>query len=290
MRSFSLLLLLSLQLLLPSIVLAQPPQAKGGGQPRNEQIRKAMQLDADGKYSEARALLEQEIASAADPAAKAAAQRVMALSWAFENNCGKAVEFLEPVIAYWKTQEQAAPGNAFYQQGEMANEAARICIEAGELGRAFDLYQRGRELGQQEPNIPPARKALWDYRWEHALARIAARRNQKALAEKHVAAARVILDAMKDKDAQLHAQQAAFFPYLTGYVALHTGDYHRAIEDLGQANQGDPFYLCLIGMAHDKLGEKDKARAYYEKASKNRGHNPPAAFAHYYSRKALGLR
>jgi tetratricopeptide (TPR) repeat protein len=284
MRTFTLLLIL------PSITFAQAPQTKGGGQPRNEQIRKAMQLDADGKYGEARTILEQEIANAADPAAKAAAQRVMALSWAFENNCGKAVEYLEPVIAYWKTQEQAAPGNAFYQQGEMANEAARICIEAGELGKAFDLYQRGRELGQKEPNIAPARMALWDYRWEHALARIAARRNQKALAEKHVASARGILDSIKDKDAQLHAQQAGFFPYLTGYVALYTGDYRKAIEDLNQANQGDPFYLCLLGMAHDKLGEKDKAREYFEKASKNRGHNPPAAFAHYYSRKALASR
>ena len=33
-------------------------------------------------------------------------------------------------------RETAEPQNAFYQQGEMANEAARVCIDAGDLAAA----------------------------------------------------------------------------------------------------------------------------------------------------------
>lgn len=264
---------------------AQPP-AKGGG-PGSEALRQATQLDVEGKYDEARAVLQKAIDTAATPAAKAAAQRSMAMSWAFEGNCKKTAEYEEMVIAYWKTQETEAPGNAYYQQGEMANEAARVCIESGELMTAFDYYKRGRELGQKEPNISEGRKALWDFRWEHALARIAARRGQKELAAKHVAAAKGILRLIEEKDAALGKQQAAFFPYLTGYVALHTGDYKKAIEDLSAANPKDPFYQCMIGMAYAKLGDKEKASEYFKNAAATRGHNPPAAFAHYYTKKVL---
>ncbi len=51
------------------------------------------------------------------------------------------------VIDYWKTREQAEPQNAFYQQGEMANEAARVCIDVGKLDEAERWYKAGRELG-----------------------------------------------------------------------------------------------------------------------------------------------
>ena len=72
-------------------------------------------------------LLQQEIDTAATPLAKANAQRAMAM-WA------KTVEYEQQVIAYWVTREKAEPKNAFYMQGEMANEAAR-------------WYQQGTELG-----------------------------------------------------------------------------------------------------------------------------------------------
>jgi tetratricopeptide (TPR) repeat protein len=191
------------------------------------------------------------------------------------------------VIAYWKTQEKEAPERAFYQQGEMANEAARVCIDNGDLDTAYELYKKGRDLGLQEPNISSGRKDLWNFRWEHAQARLAARRGNKAEAEKHVAAATAALDNMKQHDPELYEQQSAFLPYLTGYVALYTGDAKAALADLEKANQNDAFIQCLIGMAYEKLGEKTKAMDAYRKAAETRGHNPPAAFAHSFTRKKL---
>jgi len=182
------------------------------------------------------------------------------------------------------TQEATQPGNAFYQEGEMANEAARVCIDAGDLDAAAQWYQKGHDLGIKEPNISADRKALWEFRLDHAKARVAARRGNKAEAQKYVAAARAALDSMTE----LKGQQSPFFPYLTGYVALYTGDYKSALADLQQANQNDPFIQCLLGMTYEKLGEKDKATECYRKAAATRAHNPPAAFAKPFAIKKLG--
>jgi tetratricopeptide (TPR) repeat protein len=261
---------------------AQPPQGGRGG-PGNEMTRQANQLDLDGKGAEARALFQKAIDTAATPAAKANAQRAMAMSWAFEGNCKKTGEYEQMVIDYWTTRESEEPHNAFYQEGEMADEAARVCIDAGDLDAAAQWYKKGHDLGLKEPDAPADRKLLWDYRWVHAEARIAARRGNKADAAKFVAAARADLDKMTD----LKAQQEAFFPYLTGYVALYLGDNQKALADLQKANQNDPFIQCLLGMTYEKLGQKDQAAESYKKAFATTAHNPPAAFAKPFATKKL---
>ena len=265
---------------------AQPPQERRG--PESEPIRQGVQLDLEGKGGEARAVFQRAIDSAPTQAAKANAQRAMAMSWAFEGNCRKTAEYEEKVIDYWKTQEQQAPATAFYQEGEMADEAARVCLDHDELNTAYELYQKGQELGLQEPNLPPGRKDLWDYRWEHAQARIAARRGNQAEAEKHVAAAKAILNDLQGKDPKLYEQQKNFLPSLTGYVALYTGDAQTALAELQKANPNDALIQCLIGMAYEKLGDKAKAMEAYRRAAEVRGHNPPAAFARPFARKKLG--
>ncbi|MBN9661933.1 MAG: tetratricopeptide repeat protein [Acidobacteria bacterium] len=273
-------------LLLCFTVSAQPPAGGRGPGPgsMSEGLRQATALDLEGKYAEARHLIQKEIDSASDPRAKANAQRAMAMSYAFEGNCRKTTEYEQMVMAYWKTREAEEPKNAFYQQGEMANEAARVCIDSGDIDAAARLYKLGTELGLKEPEISADRKALWEFRLAHAEARVAARRNKKADAEKAIAAARAALDRMTD----LKRQQEAFFPYLTGYVALYLGDYQRALADLQKANQNDAFIQCLIAQTYEKLGDKDKAMEYYRKASGARSHNPPAAYAVPLARKKLG--
>ena len=97
-----------------------------------------------------------------------------------------------------------------------------------------------------------------------------------------MATAKAILDrGVIDKS------QAQFFPYLTGYVALFTGDYKTALEDLQKANENDPFIQCLIGQTYEKLGDKGKAMEYYRKAAGTTAHNPPAAYARPFAAKKL---
>lgn len=258
--------------------------AQGGRGPGSPLLSAGNQLDLEGKGAEARAQFQKAIDSAANAQAKANAERSMAMSYAFEGDCKNAAKYEQMVIDFWVTRQAEEPANAFYQEGEMANEAARVCIDAGDLDAAAQWYQKGHDLGLKEPNISADRKALWEFRLEHAKARIAARRGNRAEAQKHVAAAKTALDSMTE----LKAQQSAFFPYLTGYVALYTGDAKQAVEDLQKANANDPFVQCLLGMAYEKLGEKDKAMECYRKAAATKAHNPPAAFAKPFATKKLG--
>jgi tetratricopeptide (TPR) repeat protein len=133
----------------------------------------------------------------------------------------------------------------------------------------------------KEPDIKPARQDLWEFRWEHAQARIDARRGNQAGALKHVAAAKNILDR------GTNPEQAQFFPYLKGYVAFYGGDYKTALEELLLANQNDAFIQCMVGQTYEKLGDKDKALEYYRKASAAISHNPTAAYAVPFSKKRV---
>lgn len=225
-------------------------------------------LDLMDKGEEARKHFAKAVEIAPTPQQKAQANRATAMSWAFEGNCKKTLDYEQKVIDFYKVEQN------FFQQGEVADEGARVCIDNGDLNAAEEWYKMGHDLGLKEPGIKPDRVDLWNFRWEHAQARIAARRGNKAEAEKHVAAAKAILDKGTNPN------QVQFFPYLVGYVALYTGDYKTALENLQKANQNDPFIQCLMAETYEKLGENEKARELYKKASKTTAHNPPGAYAH----------
>jgi tetratricopeptide (TPR) repeat protein len=289
-----------------TVVFAQPP---GGPQP--EFVRQGQQFMRQGKLDEAIQLYRREVAAAPDsvpannavgvaldlaghgteareyfakaieaaptPQAKAFAERAMAMSWAFEGDCGNTVRFEQKVVDHYVSTHD------FYQQGEIADEAARVCIDSGDLDQAAKWYKTGHDAGLKQPDIPPERVALWNFRWEHAQARIAARRGKQAEAARHVAAAKAILDG----NADVAKAQSVFLPYLTGYVAFYEGDFPSALADFEKANQNDPFIQCMIGQTYEKLGNKEKAMEYYRKAASTTAHNPPAAYARPFATKKL---
>lgn len=235
-------------------------------------------LDLMGHGPEARKYFAKAVEVAGTPQAKANAQRAMAMSYAFEGDCAKTVKAEQTVFDYY-----VSTGDA-YQQGEIADEAARVCIDSSNLDTAEKWYRIGYDAGLKEQGIKPERAALWNFRWEHAQARIAARRGQKDEAQKHVAAAKALLDS----NAEMAKAQAVFYPYLAGYVAFYSGDYKKALEELQRANQNDPFIQCLMAQTYEKLGQAEKATELYEKASATTAHNPPAAYARPFARKKLG--
>ena len=284
----------SLKLLTAALVLAAPlggqdrPRPEGAGVVDTPQ-RQAQALDREGKGAEARVIWQRLIDNAVSPTAKAQMQRRMAMSWGFEGHCDNAVKYEEMVIAYWVTREEEEPQNAFYQQGEMANEAARVCIDAGDLKTAERMYLRGAELGNREPEPRTHPRSLWDYRTAHAQARLAARRGNKAEALKQVALARKALDS----DTAMARPQERFFPYLVGYVALYTGDLATAEAEFTRAvamrgNEDDPYQHYLLALTYEKLGQDQKATELYQKAyDLATSHNPPAAFTRPAARKKL---
>jgi tetratricopeptide (TPR) repeat protein len=232
-------------------------------------------LDLMGRGKEARKYFQKAKDAGQTDSRKAAAERSLAMSYAFEGNCKETINHEKAVLFYYWSAD------TIFQQGEIDNEAARVCIETGDLDAAQEWYKKGHDTGLREVNIKPARIDLWEFRWEHAQARIAARRGRKEEAESHVAAAKAILDK------GTNPQQAPFFPYLKGYVAFYLGDYKSALEELQKANQDDPFIQCLIAQTQEKLGNKDAALNYYRKAAAAISHNPPAAYAVPFSKKKI---
>jgi tetratricopeptide (TPR) repeat protein len=257
----------------PARASAQPGRGQGPGA---DLIRQGIQLDLNGQYADARRLFQQATDLGATPEAKAPGIRAIAMSYAFENNCAGATPYSTQLYDMYVAEKD------FYNAGEMVNELARVCIEAGAFDAAEKWYRMGREAGLREPNISEARRDLWEFRTEHALARLAIRRGNKADAQTHVDAAKAILDKGTNPD------QAIFFPYLTGYVALYAGDYKRAVSELQHANQRDPFILCLMGQAYEKLGDTAGAKDAYTRAlAVSNAHNPPAAYGRPFAKSRL---
>ena len=238
------------------------------------QLFTGVALDLQGRYEEARQHLAKAIALASIQES-VQALRVMAVSYAFERNTDKAAEYERRAfdLEYnWKEYADAAA---------TANEFARIYLEAGDLDNAFQWYQTGRLTVSRIPNLTPAEKDLWEFRWNAALARIAARRGQGDKAKQYLAACKTFIDKADNPD------QAPFYPYLVGYVAFYGGDYATAIKQLQLANQHDPFVLYLLAQTYEKLGDKAHARDYYEKIMMINTHNPSNAFARPTARQKL---
>jgi tetratricopeptide (TPR) repeat protein len=233
-------------------------------------------LDLMGQYAEARKYFAKAGSVAKTDQEKTRALRNMAMSYAFESDCPGAVKYASQAFDIFQAAKDA------FNSGEVANELARVCLESGDVAAAQKWYQTGYTVGLQEPNIAPARKDLWEFRWEHAQARLAARRGQASEAQKHVAAAKAILDRGTNPD------QASYFPYLAGYVAFYGGDYKTALAELQKGNQNDPFILSLIAQAHEKLGDEAQAKEYYRKILASNAHNPTNAFARPLAKKKLG--
>jgi tetratricopeptide (TPR) repeat protein len=233
-------------------------------------------LDLKGDYAEARRHLAKamEVASTAD--ARERAWRMMAFSYVFECNVGEAGKLEQQVF------EARMGRQDFLSAADVANEAARLYLECGDINNAEKWYKTGYQAAIRKTDMTDADKSLWLFRWENAQARIAARRGQREEAEKHVSAAKVALDKANNPD------QARFYPYLTGYVAFYAGDYKTALADLQQADQRDPFILSLLGQAYEKSGDQKQAADYYRKVLTSNAHNPTNAFARPLAKKKLG--
>jgi tetratricopeptide (TPR) repeat protein len=231
-------------------------------------------LDLQANYDEAR----KHLAKAVDLApAEQAVQplRVMAVSYAFQCNTDKAAEYERRAF------DLQFKWNKLTDAAGTADELARIYLECGDYDNAFQWYQTGHLTALKAPDIKPAEKDLWEFRWEAALARIAARKGQADKARQHLAAAKAILDKNDNPD------QKRFYPYLEGYVALYAGDYKGAIADLQNADHKDVFVLNLLAQAYEKSGDKAQAIEYYKNVLAVNAHNPTTAFARPLAKKKL---
>lgn len=232
-------------------------------------------LDLQGHYAEARQYFARAIKVAVTSQEKVAALRAMAVAWGFTGDCKNAEKYETNAF-----QAYLASGD-YPNAGEVANEMGRLCIDAGDFDRSREWYSRGHDTGLDEPNITPARRDLWNFRWAHAQARLAVRRGRIQEAQKYVAAAKAILDK------GTNPEQQEYFPYLAGYVAFYSGDYPEALRTLKEAAIADPFIQCLTAQVYEKMGDTANAQIYYRRAASTTNHSVPAAYARPFATKKL---
>ncbi|MBI2681841.1 MAG: tetratricopeptide repeat protein [Acidobacteriales bacterium] len=233
-------------------------------------------LDLKGEYEEARKHIARAI-ELANPEQKGQALRTMGMSWAFVGN-GKEAE-----KCHKQVYDAQMAKSDFVAAAETANELARVLLETGDLKGAQGWYELGHAAAFKKTDLKDSEKDLWEFRWEHAQARLAARRGYKTDAAKHVAAAKALFDK------GTNPEQAPFVPYLVGYVAFYAQDYPTAIAELNKGNLKDPFILVLLAQAHENSGDWPKAKDYYRQALEFNNHNPTNAFARPLAKKKLAI-
>ena len=237
-------------------------------------------LDLDGQYVKARKYLTKAIA-VAPPESKPQALTSMAISYAFTGDCKNSSKYEQEVF------DLKVSAQDWTAAAEVANEAGRLCLESGVFDDAEKWYKTGHEMALKKSDLSPAETDLWTLRWEHAQARLAARRHQPAQAGQHASAVKTIVDQ------GTNPQQALFYPYLAGYVAFYAGDYKLAASELKKADQRDPFILSLLAQSLEKTGGKDEAGGkaeaidLYRKIMTINSHNPTTAFARPLARKKM---
>ena len=239
------------------------------------QLAAGMALDLEGKYQVARLHLEKAI-TAAKPEQKVQALRTMAVSYAFTRDADNAATYERQAFDLQYADKK------FDDAAGTANELARIYLESSDSDNAFQWYQSGHLTALLKPNMTPAEKDLWEFRWESALARIRARQGQKEEAQKRLAAAKALLDKGTNPD------QARFYPYIVGYVAFYGDEYKTTIAELQKADQKDPFVLSLLAQASEKSGDKAKAMEYYKAVLTINSHNLTNAFARPLAQQKVG--
>ena len=232
-------------------------------------------LDLQGEYEPARHHLGRAL-SLAPENARGTALAAMAVSYLFESNAEQASKFYE------KQFDLQMAGQALDGAAGTANAIGRVFLETGHVDRAEQWYRTGVETAKKLSGLPQDQVDLWDMRWLHAQSRLAARRGQRAEAERHAAA----LQALVAKGGE-NAKQEPILRYLLGYNAFYLGDFDRAATELARADQADPFILALQAQTCEKRKDATCAKEYWTKVLAQNGHSLQNALVRERARAAV---
>lgn len=232
-------------------------------------------LDLAGDLAGGRQAL-QEALSLAPVSARSTVLTAIGVSYAFDSRPAEAEKYYQQVLDGQKAAGQLEEASS------TANAIARVYLEAGDAANAERWYRSGYDTAKKVANPTPAQADLLEWRWLNAQGRIAARRGRFDAARGFAAKGKAILDKGTNKD------QAAFYPYLVGYIEFCAKNYPKAIEELLKGDLSDVFVLGLIGQAYDKTGDQAKAREYFTKVMASPSHSINAAYSRPVARKYLG--
>lgn len=233
-------------------------------------------LNLKGQYPEARNHLQRAISSAPTSTVRNQATGALALSYVFEGKPAEAQRHYETV----RRQQQVDGDTA--GAGASARSIGRVYLEAGDVANGRKWYELGYREWRPLPSQPEAEQMLWELRWRHSQARIAAREGKIDEARRLVTE----FESIMQKRGKA-SDDNELYRWVAGYVAFYAKDYERAIAQLTQGNLADPFILNMIGMAYEANGDTANARQYYRRTLESNVHNLQAAIARPAARQRL---
>jgi tetratricopeptide (TPR) repeat protein len=164
------------------------------------------------------------------------------------------------------------------------NFAAHLMLEAGDAETALQWYTRGVEAVKASDRAEED-KLVWIGRYHHGRGRCLARLGKKTEAWAEVETVKKMIDDGGEKG-------TPFLPawhFLAGYVKLEAGDHEAAVAHLKDAGpQHDPHRTQLMGLAYERLGDKENARRCYEEVVAKKRLTIDGAAAYAPARARLG--
>jgi predicted negative regulator of RcsB-dependent stress response len=160
--------------------------------------------------------------------------------------------------------------DAPYALGEKSNDAAAmagdlqtrgaILIEAGKYDEAKTQFERALKMTLDSALSRDIKEnAQLGHRFNLATV---------AIATKDYATAKAEAEAFrKGAEASRNPNQVRLAHELAGRIALAEGDYDKAVAELAQANQQDPYNLYRLALAYQGKGDAAKARDLGAKAA-----------------------
>jgi tetratricopeptide (TPR) repeat protein len=239
-------------------------------------LGKGIALDIKGQYAQARSHLEQALALA-DDNARDSVFAATAVAYVFAGDVQNAAR------TYQKLYDRYVTANRFDSAAEVANALGRVYLETGDIKRAEQWYQTGRDSSQKLSSLPDDQVDLWAMRWHSAAARIASRKGDRATADRETAA----IKTLADKNELNTKAFTSVYQYIAGYTALDAKDYDGAIAALLKADQNDPFIMGLMAQAYEKKGDAASAKPLYAKVMDAPGHSIQNALTRAIATKRL---
>lgn len=233
-------------------------------------------LNIKGQYPEARTHLERAVKVAPTNTVRHQALATLALSYAFEGKYDAVTREYESL-----RRQQQADGDASGAAAS-ARSLGRILLEAGDTTNGRKWYELGYQEWKPLPSQPESERLLWELRWRHMGARVAAREGKIDDARRLLAE----FETLMKKRGRV-SEDNAIYRWVAGYVSFYAKDYDAAIDHLTHGDTADPFILDLIGRAYEGKGDQTNARQYYRRVMESNVYNLQSAIARPHARAKL---
>jgi tetratricopeptide (TPR) repeat protein len=160
-------------------------------------------------------------------------------------------------------EQQYALGAKINDAAAMAGDATfmgNVFLEVGKPDEAQKRFDQALQV-QESSNLSQEVKDNAKLVHHFNLGRVALRKGDVAGAKTHAAAFTKGTAALGNSFQIQQAHQ------LVGSIALQEKDFERALAELAQSNQQDPYNLYRVGLAYEGKGDQAKAREMFQKAA-----------------------